>query len=460
MKCSNKIYFRPYIPYNRPEERGLPFVCRIAPFENGFDIEWLDNSDPDGVHTLVCSKRESGEKAAELVLTGKTGRVEGLDTDTDYVFYVEAASGKRSADRLVRTGRIPEGTTVVNYLHPDDGIYDFSGKYLCSPSLVRTPKGRLIAGMDVFASNYPQNLTIHFVSEDNGKSWKYLNDIFGFYWSTLFTHRGKLYMIGMTTEYGNLHITRSDDDGETWATPTDLLFGANVLCYNGGVHRAPMHTVEYDGRVYTTCEYGCWKKGSHLPLVISFATGDDPMIAESWNVTEVMKFEGRWKEESGGKQGDTIEGNVIKAPDGKLLNILRYRNGKYLVTEINQKDLDAPLTYVGIEDAPVTSSMFRILKKGEKYLLITNHATEEALKVETHTYRNVLSVYESDDIKNWKFVRDIVNYEKESAKTTGFQYPTAFLEGDDAYLLIRSAFNNAHNFHDSNHMLFTKITLK
>ena len=74
---------------------------------------------------------------------------------TDYEFYVQA-NHKKSLIRLARTGKIVG--TVVNYLHQDDDVYAFSGKYLCSPSLVRHPDGFLLASMDLFNYNSPQNL--------------------------------------------------------------------------------------------------------------------------------------------------------------------------------------------------------------------------------------------------------------------------------------------------------------
>ncbi|MBO5270949.1 MAG: hypothetical protein J6B77_09190 [Clostridia bacterium] len=44
----------------------------------------------------------------------------------------------------------------------------------------------------------------------------------------------------------------------------------------------------------------------------------------------------------------------------------------------------------------------------------------------------------------------------DTAARVGFQYPAFFVHGDTLYLAIRSAFNNADNFHNSNHILFYK----
>ncbi len=66
--------------------------------------------------------------------------------------------------------------TVVNYLHPSDTAYEFSGHCLCSPCLVRLDNGNLLASMDIFNGGAPQNLTLIFESDDDGKTWHYISE--------------------------------------------------------------------------------------------------------------------------------------------------------------------------------------------------------------------------------------------------------------------------------------------
>ena len=101
--------------------------------------------------------------------------------------------------------------------------------------------------------------------------------------------------------------------------------------------------------------------------------------------------------------------------------------------------------------------MFRIIKRGDKYILITNRRTEESGKFENISYRSVLSVYESSDLESFTLVKDIVNRELEHPKRIGFQYPTFINEKDSVSLVIRSAFNNSNDFHNSNYMLFYRL---
>jgi len=297
MRGSNKIYHRPYCPAILSDSLKNPYIPRLAPSIDGFEFEWFDNY-CGGEHTLYYSKRGESEKA-KMPIWEREIKVSGLMADTDYEFYIESAEGRRSNVRLFHTGACPEGTSIINYLHPEDTQYIFSGKFLCSPSIARTASGRLIATMDVFGGMMAQNLTLAFFSDDDGDSWHYLTDIYPFYWASLFSHGGRVYLLGLTTEYGNLQITYTDDDGESWANPTTIFYGSNVLCDFGGNHRAPMQVTQHGGRIWTSCEYGCWKMGYHLPAVLSIDENADLMVAENWTRSDFIKFDGEWKRDGG-----------------------------------------------------------------------------------------------------------------------------------------------------------------
>lgn len=454
MRGSNKIQHKPYCPPIFRESLKKPYICRLAPGKDSIEFEWFDNF-CDGTHTVWYGIRGAEEKQS-LVLSGPVVRIEGLKSDVDYELYVEAENGLKSNLRLARTGAIPEGAVVINYLHPEDGQYDFSGRFLCSPSVARTKSGRIVAGMDVFAGADAQTLTLLFKSEDDGKTWRYLTDLHPFYWASLFYHRDVLYILGLTTEYGNLQIACSEDEGETWSAPVTLFYGSNYSCKYGGVHRAPMQINSYNGRLYTSCEYGCWKMGSHLPAVLSIDENADLMEPENWYRSEFLPFEGEWKEASGGVQKQTIEGNVVRGPDGNLYNYMRWDLGSYLRLKVNEQDPEAPLEFAGIFEAPVTTSMFRVIPDGDKYLVVTNRKTDAAT-IPHSSYRNVLTLFETEDMENFKFIKDIVNFEDQDPNLYGFQYPTYLYENGVLSLVVRSSFNGAEDFHNANYSLFFRV---
>jgi len=456
MRGTSKINYKPYLPPIFFGAEKKPYICRIAPFEDGFEFEWFDNYASDGKYILHYNKRGSDvEKTQEI--KGYEVKVNNLDTECDYEFYIVSEDGRKSNVRLVRPAANPDGTMVINYLHPEDGQYDFSGNCIASPSIVKTDSGRLIVSMDLFGHGTGQNLTLLFYSDNGGRNWHYLTDIYPYFWSCLLYHKGKLYITGLTTEYGHYQIACSEDEGETWSSPVTLFYGSNRSCVYGGLHRAPMHFVKHNGRIYTSCEYGCWAT-THLPGVISIDENDDLMVSENWVRSEFLPYEGAWKKASGEK-GHSIEGNIVEGTDGKLYNIMRWEIGSFLKLKVNEDDLDAPLEFDSIVEAPVSNTMFRVIKHKEKYILITNRKTDVSGKIEAPSYRNVLSIYTSTDLKSFKFVKDIVNREYEDANDVGFQYPAFEIDENSIFIAIRAAFNNSDNYHDSNYILFNKTEI-
>lgn len=457
MRGSNLIHKRPYIP-PRKENQNAPYICRLAPFENGFEFEWLDNYGTE-TYTLYYGIRDGEEKISQPVLDSVV-KVEGLLSDQEYELFIESESGRRSNVRLLRTGLVPKGSTVINYLHPQDSQYDFSGRYLASPSLALTKSGRLIAGMDLYAYKHAQNLMVLFYSDNDGTDWRYLTDLYPFYWGSLFYHHEVLYVLGLTTEYGDLQIACSKDDGITWSAPVTLFYGSNVFCMYSGVHRAPMHMVPYKGRLYTTCEYGNWANVGHLPRILSIDENADPMQPENWCCSDFLPFDGAWKEASDkqipDKQGDAIEENIVIGPDGNLYNYMRWRAGSMLKLRVNTEDIDKAPEFVAIVEAPVTNSMFRIIPVDGKYILISNRKTP-AMEVDHWRCRNVLSVSESTDLEHFELVKDLYNFEKEDPELIGFQYPAFLCENKQISLVVRSAFNHADSSHDTNYMLFCRF---
>ena len=455
MRGSGKIYHKPYIPPICGDLLKHPYISRLAPSADGFEIEIIPMTDEEC--TLFYSER--GKSVfSKVLMSGNTAAVSGLKCDTDYELYIEDSKGYRSKTRLLRTGEIPKGCSVINYLHPQDPYYDISGIFLGSPSLARAKDGSLISGMDYFKGAGAQNLVTLFKSWDEGKTWTHLCDLQPFYWASIFNHKDELYMLGLSTEYGNLQIIKSTDCGETWSLPVTLFYGSNFACRTGGMHRAPMQVVSHNGRLYTTCEYGKWIRPTHYPAVISIDENDDLMVAENWACTGFLPFEGKWAQDAVVK-GDTIEGNVVVGPDGGLYECLRWKIGEFLKLRIDTDNPENSLEYDSLVKAPVSNSMFRIISYKGKYLLFTNRKTEASAKLapDVLSYRNVLSLYISDDLKKFTLIKDIFNYEHIAATDIGFQYPVVVPDRDDFMLVVRSAFNNADNYHNSNYMLFLRI---
>lgn len=452
MKGVNSWSFAPYKPLLY--DTGDIYICRIVPGVCSLHFEWLPG-EGDAGYTVYLRVRGTDEyekyETAEPEFTKN-----GLSDETDYEFYV-ASGEKKSRVRLARTGFVP-GDVVVNYLHPEDNTYAYSGHYLCSPSLLRLPDGALLASMDVYEGDRPQDLSLVFRSEDNGKTWKYMCDLFPCFWGKLFLHRGRVYMLAVNTEYGDLLIGCSEDGGRTFSAPTVLLRGSSGFSQKG-VHKNPQPVVSYNGRLYETLEWGSWRSGTHAAMSMSIDESDDPMIAENWHFTPPVPYDPDWEGTAKGNSPGCIEGCIVEGPDGELYNVMRYQIGgcvpafgRAVVMKVGAPD--EPQRFDRVIDFPGNHSKFMIKRDPVtgKYVSLASYLTDGHPEG-----RNWLALLESDDLWHWKFAASIFDYRDSDPNAVGFQYVDFFIEGGDILYLSRTAFNRAHNFHDANYSVFGRV---
>ncbi|MBQ3016143.1 MAG: exo-alpha-sialidase [Clostridia bacterium] len=457
MKGYNKWSYTPYRPYFF--EVGNIYICRIAPTETAIHVEWLiDESSAE--HSVFFKKRAD----ADYTLAGKTDGCEfditNLETECDYEFYV-ASGEKKSRVRLARTGN-SVGVTV-NYLHPDDAAYSFSGQYLCSPSMVRHPDGYLLVSMDLFKGGAPQNLTLIFRSDDEGESWHYVSELMPCFWGKMFIHKGELYMLSVSTEYGDLLIGKSTDGGASFTAPVTLLRGSNGKAGGVGVHKNPQNVFVHNGRLYNTLEWGSWSAKYHAAMVMSCDVNSDLLDPESWEFTDPVKYDPTWAGVATGESSGNIEGTLTLAPDGRLLNVMRYdmtktkeKYGLVLAYEVNANDPSAPLTYSHSIKFPANHSKFTIKQDPltKKYYSLATRITNAEFNYD----RRLLSLMVSNDLDRWSVVINVLDYrEFAGPQEVGFQYVDFEIEGDDIIFACRTAINHAHNFHDSNYITFHRI---
>ena len=261
MKGQSTWSYRPFRPVLW--DVGAPYICRIVPSPCGIHVEWL----PENVERYDVFIRKIGE--GEFAPCGGTSDcffdIRNLECGIDYEFYVTSGE-KKSRTRLARCGSV-EGS-VVNYLHPLDGAYAFSGQYLASPSLLMHPDGYLLASMDVYLAYGGQNLSFIFRSDDGGENWYYVNDIMPSFWGKLFLHRGDVYMLTCSTEYGDLLIGKSSDGGKTFSAPITLLRGLGGKGPKGGIKKTlGVHKNAVDGDFGAKYEkYKCCGEGDMTPF--------------------------------------------------------------------------------------------------------------------------------------------------------------------------------------------------
>lgn len=398
----------------------------------------------------------------------RTLSIGNLINGKDYAINVKAIASESgsvlacSPVRLVRPGNIPG--TVINYIHPDDYTYGFSGRSPASPSITILPSGRILISHDVYWQKAGQNLTKIFQSEDGGQTWSFLCDLFPCFWGKLFQHNGSVYMLATSTEYGDLLIGRSDDGGQTWTPPTVIMKGGSRE--QGGPHKAPVPVIVYKGRIWSAVEYGSWSRGGHDPGVISAEMDADLLDPSSWTVTPFLTYDPGWSGTiKDGTAPSLLEGNVVISPDGELVNLLRYHTkggipeyGRAIMLNVNWAHPELPLTFRKTIDFIGNMSKFTIQfdPESKRYWSLVNRVTTPNI-----FQRNVLTLVSSTDLEHWEAHRDVLDYQNngwpEDDKQVGFQYVDWHVLGEQLVFVSRTAIEGAFNYHNANYVTFHKL---
>ena len=455
MNCKTLWSYERYLPA-LGYEKGI-YICRIVPMSHELRLDFI--GDGSEAYEVCYRKQAEGEDAWRSVVTVCSPTIlRGLDEGEEYTFYVRSQKGK-SMPGLARTGTAYG--TVVNYLHPEDGKYAFSGHHLCTPSLLKHPNGYLLASMDVFGRSTSQNLTLIFRSDDGGESWYHYSELFPCFWGKLFLHNGDVYMLSTSTEYGDLLIGKSSDGGKTWDNPTVLLRGS-CNSQAAGWHKSAMPIIEHRGRLWTGIDYGAWAIGGHANALLSVACDADLLEAENWCISEPVPDDPAW---SGSVEGDTrgfLEGNAVVLPNGEIANVLRYQTDKGTpncgLIPILRGSCDRPdqkLVFEKYVPFMGNLSKFDILfddVSGYYYSVVCR-----IYNPEKPVSRNLLSLLRSRDLEQWELVCDLLDSREEDAQKVGYQYVSFLFDGEDLLYLSRTACNGAKSFHDNNYITFHRL---
>jgi len=343
-----------------------------------------------------------------------------------------------------------------------------AGKYIGSPSICIMPGGDYIASHDYFgpeSNEHQRAATVVYRSTDKGKSWTRISEIDGQFWSNLFVHKNQLYIMGTYKHHGNFIIRRSTDGGKYWTDPDNSNSG---LLLEGEYHTAPVPVIIHNGRIWRALENAKSDTDKwgirYSAMVISAPVDEDLLKASVWKATNFLSYDSSFLN---GHFGGWLEGNVVVAPDGKVIDFLRVATsepGRDMAAIVKISDDGAKATFdhsTGFIDFAGGSRKFTIRydDRTKLYWTISNLVTKEFSNLPAGSVRNTLVLKSSPDLFNWKINSVLLSHP--DVKKHGFQYVDWQFDGKDIIYVCRTAFDDqfggAHNYHDANYLTFHRI---
>jgi len=339
-----------------------------------------------------------------------------------------------------------------------------SQQYIGSPSLAVLPSGEYVASHDLFGPGSTRDRTFVYGSADGGRTWQLRSEIIGQWWSTLFVHRGALYLIGTSREDGFTVIRRSTDGGYVWTRPRDAETG--LLLDDGPYHCAPVPVVVHRGRIWRAMEDQFGPNGwgtCFRSFVMSAPEDADLLRRSSWTFTNRIGRDPSWL---GGRFGGWLEGNVVVDPSGQIANILRVDSPDddewaamiHVSSDGSRADFDPSRGFVQF---PGGAKKFTIRwdPASKAYWSLATWVPPQYRKSKPASTRNTLALVRSPNLRDWE-VRAVLLSHPDTERH-GFQYSDWLFEGKDIIAVVRTAFDDglggAHNFHDANFMTFHRI---
>jgi len=334
-------------------------------------------------------------------------------------------------------------------------------QYIGSPSIVMLPRGEMLATHDLFGPGSGQRTSAEtrvFLSRDRGRTWTKTAEFKEQFWSNLFWHRGRVYLMGTSYEYGRIVIRESRDRGRTWSAPA-------YLTEDRGYHTAPMQMIRRGGRLWRSFEWhpeGPW--GFFQVFVMSAPEKANLLEAKSWTRTPRLEFPAGLPASEG---RHWLETNLVETPEGKLQAMLRVDNvERAAIVRVDETAAvrgEAALTFERTIPLPGGAKKFLIRydKKTKRYWALATPARPEfamSMKSAAAT-RNTLVLMSSADLVTWREERVIVQHP--DAERHGFQYPDWQFDGEDIVAAVRTAWvtetSQPPRAHDANFLTFHRI---
>ena len=190
--------------------------------------------------------------------------------------------------------------------------------------------------------------------------------------------------------------------------------------------------------------------GKALRAFVISAPGDSDLLdADNWTASNRLKYDQRWPGTG------WLEGNVVIAPEGKLVNVLRVAlAGGDKAAVVHVSDGGKALSFDpehDFIDFPGGANKFTIRydRQSSRYWSLANKEKDPT------AYRNILALTSSSDLIEWRVESIILRHA--DAGNHAWQYVDWLFDGDDIVAVSRTAWDGAHNAHDANYFTFHRI---
>jgi hypothetical protein len=340
------------------------------------------------------------------------------------------------------------------------------GSFIGSPTIAILPNGHYVAAHSLFRNGGGESpagrgTTKVFRSIDRGRTWTRVAKLSRAGWSTLFAHRGSLYLFGKTKAGSDIVIRRSDDEGTTWTDPTNGRRGQ--LGGGGGI--TPNPPVLHGGRLWIANSTRVW----------SAPVGADLLRARSWTRSGKPRSDPSYLN---GRFTLWSEGQVVASPRTGVLVLPKIRDLPHTALLRYPRpggrprfdpardfvDLPGAEKKFGVRYDPVTDRFWALTNP-----VLRRHRRQANVPWSVRRFwrsavtpalvRNTGAVYSSADLRNWELER--VFLYSPDVEHVGFQYFNFLIEGNDLVVVARTAFNVGRHktprAHDSNLLTFHRI---
>jgi hypothetical protein len=344
------------------------------------------------------------------------------------------------------------------------------------------PSGQVITSHDFFGASTVADTVQVLIDQsgrgDGGAKWSYAGNVSGMYWANLFNHpeqsrSSELYLLGVSSgdaaKIRHITISRSDDLGVTWTTPS-ILFESNTSRI---YHCAPTPTLHAsDGRLYRAFETDARDSSALIISTMNSVNADTDLLSpSSWRMSPFVTLNAsmippNWGEKSrfGWQEGNAVQWNET------MYDILRI-DGQTNITHNKAAVLRMDMATMSFEfdrmiDFPATSSKFVIRKDplSKSFLSLSTDVIPLAVKIGTVGARNHLSLVVShpDSLYEWEACRVLLVDDTgfapvDSARFTGFHYVDWIFDGADIIYAVRTGYRGANTYHNANRMTVKRI---